>query len=188
MLFTHATPPAMTLGVRADAETAVRRGFMHIQFVVPSEEMMRDVDAWLKSLTPVSSPFLNASKPLVLKNVEPSCLCCHDPALQRGKLTPQAKTGRAVFKKAGCIECHPHPYFTDMQLRDIGTLEGMDAGKKMDTPSLLELWRTAPYLHDGRAATIEEAVFQRNPGYRRGRTDKLNEKEKAALIEYLRSL
>jgi len=188
MLFTHFTPPSMTLGVRADAETAVRRGFIHIQFVVPPKEMMLDVDAYLKSLKPVSSPFLNANKLLVLKNLDSSCLSCHDPALQRGKLTSKAKDGRAVFKKAGCAECHPHPYYTDMQLREVGTLEGIDAGKKMDTPSLLELWRTAPYFHDGRAVTIEEAVFRRNPGDRRGNIDKLNEKEKTALIEYLRSL
>ena len=188
MLFSHDTPPAMTLGVRADAETAVRKGFIHIQFVTPPEETAREVDAWLKSLAPASSPFLDAENPLLLESAEPACLRCHHPDLQRGKLTPKAEAGRAVFKKAGCIECHPHPWFTDMQLRDAGTLEGMDAGRKMDTPSLLELWRTAPYLHDGRAATLEEAVFQRKPGDRRGRVDKLTDGEKASLLEYLRSL
>jgi len=188
LLFSFDTPPVMTLGVRANAEIAIRKGFIHIQFVTPSEEMMQEVDAYLKSLTPVSSPFLNISKPLILKSVDNSCLHCHDPALQRGTLTPKAKAGRAVFKKAGCIVCHPHPYFTAMQLHDVGTLEGMDTGKKTDTPSLLELWRTAPYLHDGRAPTIEEAVFNRFPSDKRGRIDKLNEKEKSALLEYLRSL
>ena len=188
MLFSHATPPAMTLGVRADAETAVRKGFIHIQFVTPSEEMMLDVDVFLKSLTPVSSPFRDGGKLSVPKLAQPSCLHCHDPALKRGKLTKKAKAGRAVFTKAGCAACHPHPYFTDMQLRDAGTLEGIDAGKKTDTPSLLELWRTAPYLHDGRAATIEEAVFKRNPDDRRGHIDRLSDNEKSALLEYLRSL
>jgi len=188
MLFSHVTPPVMTLGVRADAETAVRKGFIHIQFIVPPEEMMNEVDEYLKSLTPVSSPFLNAKSPLTVKKTETSCLCCHYPTLQRGKLTPQAQAGKSVFKKAGCTECHPHPYFTDMQMRDVGTLKGIDEGKKTDTPSLIELWRTAPYLHDGRAATIEDAVFMRNLGDRRGHVDKLSDKEKSALIEYLRSL
>ena len=36
---------------------------------------------------------------------------------------------------------------------------GMDEGRLFDTPTLIELWRTAPYLYDGRAATMEEALL-----------------------------
>ena len=31
-----------------------------------------------------------------------------------------------------------------------------DRNDRFDTPTLIEVWRTAPYLHDGRYATIKE--------------------------------
>ena len=45
MLLAHATPPVMALGVRADAETAVRAGIRHIQFAMRPEEDAAAIDA-----------------------------------------------------------------------------------------------------------------------------------------------
>ncbi len=188
IMLSHFTPPVMTLGIRKDAETAVRRGFKHIQFVMPDEQMAKETDAYLRSLRPANSPRLNAKKPLKIKNTDPSCLQCHAPELRRGSLSESARRGKEIFKQAGCVQCHPHPFFTDMNLYDVGTLKGLDAGKKVDTPTLIEAWRTGPYLHDGRAATLEEAVFDLNKDSRRGRTNDLNAAQKADLIEYLKSL
>ena len=48
----------MISGIRAKAEVAVRAGFRYIQFYEPEEEMAECVDAYMKSLRPVPSPYL----------------------------------------------------------------------------------------------------------------------------------
>ena len=70
--------------------------------------------------------------------------------------------GRDLFGTEGCADCHGGAAFSDSAvagLHDIGTLlptSGPIPG--IDTPTLRGLWMTSPYLHDGRAATIEEAI------------------------------
>jgi len=93
-----------------------------------------------------------------------------------------------VFKTAGCVRCHPHPYFTTKELVSTGTATGLDEGKSVLVPSLAEVWRTAPYLHDGRAKTIREAITTCNPGDIRGKTSSLNNRELEDLINYVQSL
>jgi hypothetical protein len=58
----------------------------------------------------------------------------------------------------------------------------------MDTPTLIELWRTAPYLHDGRAADLRSLFLEHNPQDLHGRTSALSESELEDLVEYLLSL
>ena len=69
-----------------------------------------------------------------------------------------------------------------------GTARGLDEGKSILVPSLVEVWRTAPYLHDGRAKTIREAVTTHNPGDIRGKTSSLNDRELEDLVNYVQSL
>lgn len=88
-----------------------------------------------------------------------------------GSLTAQAITGRGVFDALGCASCHAGASFTDSELgpspllHDVGTIRttsGQRLGQPLtglDTPTLLGLWNTAPYLHDGSAATVDE-VFR----------------------------
>ena len=83
-----------------------------------------------------------------------------------GSLSAQALTGRTVFA-AQCASCHQGNAFTDSDtrvLRDVGTLKA-SSGKRLgttlnglDTPTLRDAWATAPYLHDGSAATVESAI------------------------------
>jgi cytochrome c peroxidase len=56
-----------------------------------------------------------------------------------------------------------------------------------DILMLRDLWRTAPYLHDGGAATLRE-VIEANVDERHGRTVALSEAEVAALVRYLAAL
>lgn len=88
-----------------------------------------------------------------------------------GSLTADAIKGAKIFQNAGCGECHTLPLFTDRQLHDVGTgqayhktASGADIpesmGPRFDTPSLRELWLTAPYLHDGRALTLRDVLAQ----------------------------
>jgi YVTN family beta-propeller protein len=65
--------------------------------------------------------------------------------------------GAAVFAAQGCADCHVGTVGTDLRRYDVGT-GGPDERQnaEFDTPSLRWLWLSAPYLHDGRAATLRE--------------------------------
>ncbi len=165
LLLTHKTPPAMSLGIRKNAEEAVRSGFRHIQFVFCSEENARNIDAYLMALQPISSPHL-----------------------EKGKLSKSALRGEKVFMKAGCVFCHPAPMYTDLKQYNVGLGEGIEKNKVFDTPSLIECWRTAPYLHDGRAATLNEVLIRCNENDNHGSTSRLTPSEVNDLIKYVLSL
>ncbi|MBO6101870.1 MAG: hypothetical protein J6P03_01290 [Opitutales bacterium] len=165
MLYAHFTPPTMITGVRKDAETCVRAGLVYIQFVERSEEDAKCVDAIMKRLKPVPSTYA-----------------------PKGKLSENAEYGAAIFESAGCAKCHSGKYFTDMKLHDMGTAVGPDAGKKFDTPALIEVWRSAPYLYDGRAKTIFDMLKNFNQNGRHGDTKNLSDADLRALEEYVLSL
>jgi cytochrome c peroxidase len=62
--------------------------------------------------------------------------------------------GEEVFAEQGCAECHVGPAGTNLQSYAVGT--GSDPDALYDTPSLRWLWLTAPYFHDGSAATLRD--------------------------------
>lgn len=165
MLLVHRTPPAMSLGVRESAEAAVRAGFKFIQFAVVPEEETLAVDAYLKTMKAVPSPHL-----------------------VKGRLSSAAERGRDLYEKAKCGVCHPSPLRTDLKEYDVGTGTGLDEGETFDTPSIIEVWRTAPYLHDGRAATIEEVLTKFNPQNKHGETGNLTQEQLHDLAQYVLSL
>lgn len=159
LLFSHVTPPSMISGIRASAELAVRAGYKLIQFTDLPEEFAECVDEYLMALKPVPSPYL-----------------------VNGELSEKAKRGRKVFEKFNCDECHSGPYYTDMQMHRIG--DDIEFEKGWDTPTLCEVWRTAPYLFDGRAATMEEVFTVHKHGIEK----KISAKEAEELAEYVNSL
>ncbi|MCX8037679.1 MAG: c-type cytochrome [Candidatus Sumerlaeia bacterium] len=179
------TPPMMWRGVREDAAIAARAGIEHIQFAEPPDAVVGAIEAYLRSMKAVPSPRLNAQPFEPPKPYEPGCLLCHYPGVPRGTLSEAARRGKALFEgKAGCVECHPHPWFTNQKQAD----PGLGAGTAYDVPSLIEVWRTAPYLHSGDATTLREAVVDFNVLEKRGRTKNLSDDEIADLLEYLESL
>lgn len=165
LLFSLQTPPAMISGIRPNSETAIRTGMRYILFVKHTEADALDIEAFLRDMPPVPSP-----------------------ALVDGKLSPAALRGQEVFNQAACARCHSGPNLTDGRMHNLHNATGMDTGKAWDTPTLREVWRTAPYLHDGRAATLEEVIGVHNPGDKHGRTSALSAEQRSDLIEYLRSL
>jgi hypothetical protein len=159
LLYSHVTPPCMISGIRAKAEIAVHAGFKFIQFSDIPSWLLDCVNSYLKSLRPLPSPYL-------VKDAQ----------------SEKAVKGRKVFEKMRCDECHSGVYYTDMKLHRIGDKIEFDAG--WDTPTLIEVWRTAPYLYDGRAATLKD-VFS---VYKHGITEKIADREVDELIEYVNSL
>lgn len=168
LLFSTSTPPVMALGVRKDTGAAVRAGLQHILFRESPSEVSEAILAYLSSLRPVSSP-----------------------RLVDGELSAAAARGRRVFNRAdvGCAGCHPAPLFTNQRAYNIGTAGDYDrADDRFDTPTLLEVWRTAPYLHDGSATSLRELFTTRNREDRHGHTSTLTRSELDQLIEYVLSL
>ena len=161
MLLAHETPPAMITGIRPTAEIAVRAGFTHIQFTQIEEGHALAVDKYLKSLKAIPSPFLID-----------------------GELSPKAQLGKQVYEKAGCHYCHSGNWHTDLKKHEIGTQGKYDHQNRWDTPTLVEVWRTGPYLHDGRSATMKEVFINEKHGLER----KLSEEELDQLVEYVLSL
>jgi cytochrome c peroxidase len=75
-----------------------------------------------------------------------------------------------------------------LKIYNLDTGTGLDTGKAFDTPTLIELWRTAPYLHDGRAETIVDVLKKHNPNDKHGRTSDLTDKQVRELAEFMLSL
>jgi len=161
LLYSHQTPPATVTGIRKDAETGVRAGFKYIQFFDATEEMAQAIDAYLKSLKPVLSPYLIDSD--------------LEEAIERGEI---------LFQERNCKGCHSGTYFTDMQQYEMGEKGKYDKQNVWDTPSLIELWRTAPYMHDGRYYLLEE-VFNKG---QHGLKDPLTDSEISDLTIFLKTL
>ena len=159
MLLSFDTPACMISGIRAHAGLAVRAGYKFIQFCDIPEDIAYNVDEYIKSLKPLKSPYL-----------------------VNGELSEKALAGRKVYEKYGCANCHSGPNYTDMKMHRIGEDVEFEAG--WDTPTLREVWRTAPYLFDGRAATMEEVFMV----HKHGIDGKISRKDAEALAEYVNSL
>jgi large repetitive protein len=97
-------------------------------------------------------------------------LSTFDPSPNRtsaGTLTADAVLGRAVFADS-CVNCHGGATFMDsiaFARHDIGTIKPSSGDRlggpltAIDTPTLRDVWATAPYLHDGSAGTLDAAVL-----------------------------
>jgi cytochrome c peroxidase len=162
------TKPMMARGVRADLEAATKAGFRFILFREPPAEDLDAVNAYIRSLRPEPSPYL-----------------------ENGKLSARAVRGKKIYDdpKVGCAKCHPAPLYTDMKPYDVGSLGKFDhPGDKFYSPVMVELWRTAPYMHDGSSVTLRDMLTTQNKADKHGVTSKLSNEELDDLIEYLLSL
>ena len=117
-------------------------------------------------------------------------------------LSEAAKRGRELFfsKETQCATCHSGPLLTDSRVdhsdgeflrHDVGT--GVDdpteaMGPNFDTPTLLGVYRSAPYLHHGTAKTLRDVLTTANPNDKHGRTSHLTSAEISDLVEFLKSL
>ena len=130
---------------------------------------------------------------------------------EREQLSPEAYQGLRLFRsKANCSACHLGPMFTDERFHNTGIAwhdgELLDEGRfavtgrdddrgAFKTPTLREVGRTAPYMHDGSLPTLEDVVeFYNRGGNANPHLDEelrplnLDDDEKKDLIEFLRSL
>ena len=125
-------------------------------------------------------------------------------------ISPEAQKGLALFReKARCTKCHSGFNFTDEKFHNLGIgwdTNTVDLGRYMVTknpadigafkaPTLREIARSAPYMHDGRFKTLEEVVnFYNQGGVKNPHQDELvlplelTDEEKRDLVAFLRTL
>lgn len=129
----------------------------------------------------------------------------------RGSIDDTVRAGEAVFGAVGCASCHVPslqtgpsanplfhnkvvPLFSDLLLHDVGTGDGIrqEAAEPQEfrTPALWGLRLRRPLLHDGTAATIEDAiaVHGNEAASARARFMALSPAQRAALLAFLKSL
>lgn len=160
----HHTSPHNRRATRPDPRYCLETGVAVSHQMVPEPADIDDLLAYLTSLAPEPNPNLS-------------------------ELADAAARGKALFEgKAGCASCHPAPWFTNRKMYDLGMPSPGDPDGRYDTPSLIEAYRTAPYFHDGRAVTLEEALTKHDPAHRHGRLKGLTPPEIHELIAYVLSL
>jgi CxxC motif-containing protein (DUF1111 family) len=129
----------------------------------------------------------------------------------RGEIDEAARIGERVFVAIGCAACHVPalatgassnllfnrrvvPLFSDLLLHDVGTGDGIiqaaASADEIRTPALWGLRFRRPLLHDGSAATVEQAILRhrREAELARQGFETLSDADRAALLAFLRSL
>lgn len=124
-------------------------------------------------------------------------------------LTPQQRRGLALFRSGAtrCFECHTAPTFQSNNFRVVG-VDSDDPGRAgvvddglfgaFKVPTLRNIALTAPYMHDGSLATLEEVVdfYADGGGHAHGFENvdvfvqgfEFDEQEKADLVAFLHAL
>jgi len=130
-----------------------------------------------------------------------------------GPLRPTAAAGKLVFDNLGCASCHTPSMmtdsgssiaalrnrevklFSDLLLHNMGSLgdgiaQGAASPTEMRTAPLWGLRFSAPYLHNGKAATVQDAIMAHEGEGKisRDRFNRLNKDQKAQLLDFLNSI
>ncbi len=112
-------------------------------------------------------------------------------AQRRGKAMferTMANDGRVIPKENRCVTCHFPPLYTNRTRQDVGTKMKYDRVGDFDVPHLNNIYDSAPYLHNGVAATLEEIWTRYNDYDKHGVTNDMTKDQLNDLIEYLKTL
>jgi len=157
------TSPHNRRATRPDPHECMKTGVTGSHLIVPEPRDVDDLVAYASSL-----------------EAEPNPVPQPPDAMARGKVLFEGK--------AHCSVCHPAPYYTDKKVHNVGILTPLEPDGKYDTPSLVEVYRTAPYYHDGRSATLKDALTKDDPEGKHGNVKDLTPQEIDDLVAYLLSL
>ncbi len=113
------------------------------------------------------------------------------PAEERGRklfFATQRTDGTPIPLGRQCQTCHRPPLFTDRLLTSVGTQGAQDTSGVFDTPHLIGVGAMAPYLHDGRARTLEEiwTLYQKDDLH--GVSSYWSKQQLNDLVEYLKTI
>ncbi|MGO9599850.1 MAG: cytochrome c peroxidase [Isosphaeraceae bacterium] len=163
------TGPWTWHGWQTSLEDAVRDSFTKsMRGPRPCADDIRAIIAYLETVDYPRNPYRGSSVPL----------------------SPEAERGRAVYQsaKAACHTCHGGPELTDGKIHTAGLEEPDDAYRGYNPPSLRGLYDKDPYLHDGRARTLREALAGTHSAETVTGLGELSEAELADLLVYLKTL
>ena len=164
LVLIHLTSPHNRRATRPDPRECMRTGVTGSHLIVPEASEVDDLTAYARSLQPEPNPVAV-------------------------RFADAAARGKAIFEgKAGCAACHPAPYFTDRKMHNVGIITPSEPDGRYDTPTLIEVYRTAPYFHDGRALTIRDVLTKHDPGGPHGNAKILTPQELDDLVAYVLSL
>lgn len=158
------TSPHNRRATRPNPRECMRTGVIGGHMVTPEAADVEDLLAYMGTLLPEPNPRVASGSPAAVR-------------------------GKVLFEgQAGCAACHPAPLFTDRKTHNVGLLTASEPDGRYDTPTLVECYRTSPYFHDGRAATLGDALTVHNATDRHGATSDLTEEELDDLVAYVLSL
>ena len=117
----------------------------------------------------------------------------------KGGLNEAATRGQKLFhsSETKCATCHTGPFYSDSQpgtefkRHNVGTGQSDPSelmGTAYDTPTLLGVYRSAPYLHDGTAQTLKDVLTTMNSADKHGTTSQLSDSQISDLVEFLKAL
>jgi cytochrome c peroxidase len=132
------TTPWTWHGWQKDLGAAVEKSYTQTMFgPEPRAEEVRAVVAFLGTLEHPPNPHRAADN----------------------ELSAAAKRGQALFTGAArCSRCHAPPEYTSPNTYDVNLEDDGSPYRRWNPPSLRGLWQRGPYLHDGRAATLDELL------------------------------
>ena len=148
-------------GMEPTGESNVHGSFVHGIASTATEEQIESVYAFLRAQLPVESPYLT----------------------EEGGYSEGALRGKTLFEEVGCAVCHPAPLYTDMQMRKSPYLgaDGSWENRAFVTPTLVEIWRSAPYTYAGCETDVTNVV-------KRFANRELTEAEAKDLAEFVLSI
>ena len=161
MMFSLRTPPVLMTGCMPDAESNVIGTVREAFHSTLDEELVECMNEYLRSLLPVASPHLG----------------------EDGGYSEAALRGQKVFIEAGCALCHPAPLYTDLQFHKSPYLgsDGSWEDREFVTPTLVEIWRSAPYTYSGGVTDLKELI-------RKFSRTALNDRDVSDLEQFLLSI
>ena len=129
------------------------------------------------------------------RSVELDALASYIFSLDESPPSPydEDSLGEELFHSNGCAECHPPPLYTDSTItepirHDVGTITEASGARRgddidgFDTPTLLGIWHSPPYLHDGSANTLLEAILAHQ------QYENISEEIGISIAQFLKSL
>ncbi len=145
---------------------------------IPPDDLNDLVTYLMAQPPPRTIPFKRLGRPLT-------------PSEDRGRklfFATQRPEGTPIPRARQCQTCHRPPLFTNRLPSAVGTQGPRDSTDEFDTPHLLGIAASAPYLHDGRARTLEElwTTYQTNDLH--GVSSYWSKHQLNDLIAYLKTL
>ncbi len=144
-----------------------------------SHEQVKDLVSYIDSLKLPPNPHLAADGHLTA-------------AQERGReifFRTTTNNGTIIPEYDRCYYCHaPLTHYTSRVRMDVGNSTKYDTIKDFDVPQLQGVWMRPPYLHDGKALTLEGIWTKFNPNDKHGITSDMSKIQLNDLIEFLKTL